>query len=70
MGDHPSYEELELVRVWFSLILKEDFSRLTVVPDREAMMLVRASTVALSYEPPPVYDDLPQYEQVEYCVQW
>ena len=67
--DDPSQEELEEVRRLGGLpIPEEDYSRSTAATDWEADMIVRAGSVALSYENPPPY--LPLYQPIEYHLQW
>ena len=67
--DEPSQEDLKLVRrLQGSPIPEEDYSRSMAAADWEADMIVRAGTVAPSYEDPPPY--LPLYEPIEYCLQW
>lgn len=67
---HTQPSVLQGVRVDMTEVLTEDYSGLTAAADREADILVRVSTVALSYDVPPVYNDLLQYEKVECHLQW
>ena len=70
VNNHPSNEVLEQFHQVFSPIPEEDYNGLMAVADREVDILVHAGTLTPEYENPPVCEDPPRYQSVDYCLDW